>query len=175
MHFEVIEFIQRNAKTIRWDGAHVVEVGAYNVNGNARDYLPAEVGAPASWCGIDLLEGPGVDFVGDAAGILATMGGFDVCVSTEVLEHAPTWAALVDAMLAALKPHGYLLITCAGNGRAPHSADGSGSPHPGEYYRNVSLAEILEVIGARASVLVASELNPPGDTRLVARKAKGVR
>lgn len=181
MHAEVIDFLARNAHNARWHNADVVEVGALDVNGRARDCVPQTF---RTWTGIDLLDGPGVDISGNAIDLLPLMcqyergwdglpavGPYDIAVCCEVLEHTPQWAELIDAMLTALKPHGVLILTCAGNGRAPHSADGSGSPHPGEHYRNVSLADVLSAVGARANVLVGSELDPPGDTRVVVKKA----
>jgi SAM-dependent methyltransferase len=180
MHAEAWEFLVKTAPLISWKQVDVLEVGALNVNGRARDAVAAAIGGAKwhDWLGVDLLEGDGVVLVGDFL-TLSDRSLFDfefeVVVCTEVLEHEECWPEVVDRMLYHLKPNGHLLITCAGNGREPHAADGSGPPRPGEYYGNVSLADLLGVIGARALPLVASELNPPGDTRLLARKARGLR
>lgn len=141
MHVEAAEFLRTNTKRLKWKGATVFEVGAYNVNGRARDFVPS---GWASWVGFDLLSGPDVDFVGDAIELIPQQGQCNTVVSTEVLEHCPNWEKLLETMCEAIKPGGYLIITCAGPLRAPHSANG-GPLMPGEHYRNVSSSEIKEI------------------------------
>lgn len=168
MHPEVQQFIQ-SCTEVRWDNAIVYEVGALNVNGQARDIVPQTW---AKWVGFDLVEGDGVDFVGDASAFLPGMLPCDVMVSTEVLEHAPEWAHLLGTMCDVIRPGGWLVLTCAGKGRKPHAADGSpGGPHPGEYYLNVELHEVAEVCAAHGVAQVYGEEGWPGDTRFLGRKA----
>jgi SAM-dependent methyltransferase len=147
-------------------GEIVYEVGAYDHNGCARDFMHPRW---MRWVGIDLLAGPGVDHVGDAEVILPTLDRCDVLVSTEVLEHSPRWRQLVAAMCNALADGGLLIITCAGPGREPHSADGDGPPHDGEHYANVDhieLADVAALNGVRR--LISLGIN--GDTRYLGRK-----
>ena len=147
-------------------GAKVLEVGAYDVNGRARDAVTGW----ESWVGCDLLPGPDVDLAGDACVVLADYRDeFDVAVTTEVLEHAENWQSILTVMVQALKPGGWLLITCAGTGRPAHSADGSGPPHPGEYYANVSAREVVDVL-LTIGVAPKTWIDTNGDTQIVAQK-----
>lgn len=167
MHESVGQFLAQCAATVPFADASVVEVGAYNVNGRARDHVPATWHA---WVGVDLVDGPDVALVGDAAVILREFAGeFDIAVCTEVLEHAPDWRGLIDSLVGALRPGGWLIVTCAGTGRAPHAADGSGPPHPGEHYENVSAHDlVLHLIDRDAAALDWTDRD--GDTRVLARK-----
>lgn len=172
MHAEVVEFLSSiEVQTLGWVGAKVIEVGAADWNGSARDYFDRW----ESWEGIDLMPGPGVDHVGDAVALLAGMPAdyFDYAVSTEVFEHAPEWRAIVAAMLRVLRPGGYLVATCASPMRPPHSAVGAESLAPGEYYAGVSVVDMLQTVsvcGIPCTVIVAEDLPIPGDTRVLIRR-----
>src|SRR6266567_3412329 len=78
-------------------GAHVIEAGAYDVNGSVRPAVEAL--GPASYTGTDMQPGPGVDVVWDAAdlpgdgGKGGRFGGVGIVISTEMLEHAEDWQA----------------------------------------------------------------------------------
>lgn len=168
MHAEVVQFLRsQSCANIPWHGATVYEVGSLDVNGQARDVVPE---GWSTWLGFDLVEGLGVDHVGDAATILPTLPQCDIMVSTEVLEHAPDWQGLLSVMCDSLVTGGWLVLTCAGTGRPPHAADGSGPPHVGEYYANVSLHEVVVQALSRGVVYQYGEEGYPGDTRYVGRK-----
>jgi len=167
MHPEVQVFLQQCSE-VDYTDALVYEVGALNVNGQARDLVPQTW---ARWVGFDLVDGDGVDHPGDAAVLLPGFEPCDVMVSTEVLEHAPDWAGLLVTMCDAIRPGGWMVLTCAGTGRRPHAADGSpGGPHEGEWYRNVTLEEVETVAGRAGVVKVYGEEGWPGDTRFLGRK-----
>ena len=72
-------------------GKRVIEAGSMDVNGTVRPH--AETLGPASYTGIDMRDGPGVDQVMDAAEIPGRLGYFDTVISTEMLEHARDWQA----------------------------------------------------------------------------------
>jgi hypothetical protein len=165
MHAEAAEFLRTHSKEAKWAGATVFEVGAYNVNGRARDFVPK---GWKSWVGFDLLEGPDVDVVGDAVELLPKQGTCNILVSTEVLEHCEAWALLVEKMCAAVRRGGYLILTCAGPGRPEHSA-GGGVLMDGEHYRNVSAFEI-EALATQFGfqTLVVNDIN--GDAQYVGKK-----
>lgn len=113
----------------------VVEFGGRDINGSVRPLF-----GDASYLVIDIEPGPGVDVVADAASV--PLEGFDCVVCCEVLEHAPNAAKLVQAARKALRDGGVFLMTCAGEGRAPHSAvDGAGL-RMGEHYANVSRSDL---------------------------------
>lgn len=166
MHSEAADFIRTKSKSIPWEGATVFEVGSYNVNGRARDFVPS---GWASWVGFDLLAGPDVDVVGDAAELLPQHGTCTVLVSTEVLEHYEAWALLLERMCGAIKQGGYLLLTCAGPERPPHSA-GGGVLLPDEHYRNVSAFEVEAVVSQFGfKTIVVEDVN--GDAHYIGKKA----
>src|SRR5262249_14737748 len=77
---------------------------------------------PASYLGTDMRDGPGVDKVCKAEDLPFLVGtGFaGVVVSTEMLEHAPDWAAAVRGMVLVLAPGGLLLLTTRGPGFPVH-------------------------------------------------------
>lgn len=125
MHESVLNFGQSALTPEMITGKNVLEVGSLNVNGSLRAYIEGH--NPASYRGIDIQAGPGVDLVvaPDAA-----MGDreFDLIVSTEMLEHAPDWRAAIRSMKAALKPGGWLLITTRSVGFPWHE-------YPGDHWR----------------------------------------
>jgi SAM-dependent methyltransferase len=167
MHPEVIAFV-KSCNEVDYTGALVYEVGAQDVNGATRDLVPQTY---ARWVGFDLVAGPGVDYVGDAEQTIPGNPPCDVMISTEVLEHAERWAELLGVMCDAIKPGGWLVLTCAGKGRRPHGANGGPFPEPGEWYRNVELHEVDAVCTAHGLSMVYGEEGYPGDTRYLGRKA----
>jgi len=133
MHNEAFEFVSRHATN---EPISVIEIGSRDINGSARVMFPA-----ASWIGLDLYPGPCVDWVGDAATYTPTEP-VDLVMCMETLEHAKNWYYLIHAGVAWLKPGGKMIITCAGPGRAEHSAIDGGPCYEGEYYQNLSTAQI---------------------------------
>jgi SAM-dependent methyltransferase len=116
--------------------ATVLEVGSLYVNGGVRDLFPG-----SSYIGINDSPGHGVDVVCDAA-VWEPEHEFDVVISTEVLEHAERWRDIVAMCGRALRRGGSLILTCAGPGRGPHGQHGAAYPADGEWYENVSVAEL---------------------------------
>lgn len=170
MHVEVEQFLRMSGDFVPWSDAVVVEVGAQNVNGATRSFVDGE---PAGWIGIDLVAGPGVDWVGDAEEILVRAQDnylFDVAVSTEVLEHTPRWAQIVEAMVHILDDGGWIVLTCAAPGRPQHGA--SGGDGQGEYYANVSSNEVATLLESLGCDIVYEEQTRdfPQDTRIIAQK-----
>lgn len=166
MHYEVEDFLHHNSIRFSWRDARVVEIGSLNVNGRSKDHVP---GGWSEWIGIDVISGPDVDVVGHAADVLPELGEFDVVVTTEALEHDARWTETLAAIQKCVKPGGHVMLTCAGTGRPPHAADGSGPPHAGEHYENRSLSDVYAVLQDEFE-LVFGEEGPPGDTRAVLRK-----
>jgi hypothetical protein len=170
MHAEVEQFLNETRSYIDWDTADVLEIGAQDVNGSTRSII----GDWYRWTGIDLVEGPGVDYVGDAVPIMATMTEttrrYDVVVSTEVLEHTPNWRGIVNLAGQLVVWGGYLVLTCAGPGRPPHGANG-GNVAEGEYYDNVSWKQITAELPGEWEIIRAESVTTwPQDTRVLARK-----
>jgi SAM-dependent methyltransferase len=110
----------------------VIECGARNVNGTARDVI-----SHREWVGVDIEPGPGVDIVADWCETWPRNGRFDLVVCTEMLEHCPTIADVFTVARSVLKAGGRMVVTCATTGRAPHSAVDGGPLRDGEFYENV--------------------------------------
>ena len=83
MHPEARAFVAGVARRAgaRW----VVELGARDLNGTVRDLFPSARG----YTGVDLVAGPGVDVVADAADWRPREPAPDLVVCCEVLEHTP--------------------------------------------------------------------------------------
>lgn len=95
---------------------------------------------------VDISPGFGVDIIADAA-TWTPDAEYDVVLCTEVLEHAEDWADIVGTAAKALRPGGMFLATMASRDRPPHSALTGGPLEPGEYYHNISPAELAGALG----------------------------
>ena len=119
-------------------GRSVLEVGSMDVNGSNRPFF-----TDGSYLGIDICPGKGVDQV---CYVWDVDGQFDVVLSTECLEHDPTWPRTVATMASKVRPGGLLLITCAGTGHGEHGTRKhpiAGMASDTDYYRNVDPHDIL--------------------------------
>lgn len=168
MHAAARAFVERWVRPDRDDP--VIEIGSRNVNGGLRDLFPR---APQlqTYVGLDILPGPGVDIVADAATWEpAELAECVICC--EVLEHAQNWRGILMNACAWLAPGGRLIVTCAGAGRKPHSAIDGEALRPEEHYQNLMMWEVVpcisEVPGMR---ILVSEYDPQGcDVRVVAER-----
>jgi SAM-dependent methyltransferase len=142
MHIEAFLYVEKAAADVAPD-AVVVECGSRNVNGSVRDLFPL-----ARYAGVDVAVGPGVDIVADFRTV-AMLEPADVVVCCEVLEHDSDPASLVAKCFEVLRPGGRLIMTCAGAGRAPHSAFDGGALRDGEHYANVSEASLEDWLTAQ--------------------------
>lgn len=138
MHPEAHEWVSRFATTAR---VSVLDIGGRNVNGSVRHLFPNA----DPYVSIDLYAGPDVDVVADIV-MWESEDVFDVVVCCEVLEHAADWRSIITAARRRLKPAGRFIMTCAGPGRAPHSALDGGFVRAGEHYGNVSLEELQDCL-----------------------------
>ena len=110
---------QLSATDIR--GWSVIEVGALDVNGSASSMLKSL--CPASYLGVDMQHGPGVDEVCPAEKLIGHFGEnrFDVVLSTEMMEHVFDWRVVLHNLKGILKPGGLLLITTRSLGFGYHA------------------------------------------------------
>lgn len=131
MHAQAFDWVARQVTSLP-AAPTVLEIGSLDINGSVRPLFPA---AP-HYHGLDLVAGAGVDEVADAA-TWSPPRTYDVVVSAEVLEHAPTWREILSMMWSATAPGGVLLMTCATDPRAPHSAVDGLDVRPEEHYENV--------------------------------------
>lgn len=145
MHAEARAGLDRMIEAMGFDRQYpfrCLDLGGRDINGGIRDLIPN-----GKWMGVDIAEGPGVDIVRDCTmGWLDTLPRFDIVVCTEVLEHVAEWRDLLRTCAQALDPMGsqLLFVTAASTGRRPHGASGALNPAPGEWYRNVPPAEVMD-------------------------------
>ena len=69
-------------------GSTVLEVGSYDVNGSIRSVFEV-----SDYLGIDLVEGPGVDVVGDLRKLDFNSKKFDFVLSSEPTRSGTIWKA----------------------------------------------------------------------------------
>lgn len=127
------------------DGAAVLEIGSYDVNGSVRRLFDSAT----RYVGVDLVAGPGVDLVIAGKDVDAPDGSFDVVLSGECFEHDADWRQTLRAMVRLTRPGGLVIFTCATRGRVEHgtrrtsAADSPGTQALGsDYYRNVDAQEV---------------------------------
>jgi hypothetical protein len=167
MHEGAYRFIARTADALEprlW----VVELGARTVVGDwpySGPVRPLFTDA-RHYVGVDIAEGPNVDFVGNAATWRGPVA--DTVVCCETLEHTDEAEAICHNAHGMLGPGGVFLLTTAGEGRAPHSAVDGGPLRDGEFYRNVSRAELRKWLDPFRFVLI--DASTPGDIYALAVK-----
>lgn len=113
----------------------VLDVGSQDINGNNRHLFEN-----CTYLGCDVVAGKNVDHVGPCWTLPEHVGPFMTVISTEMLEHDPTWERSVATMERLVAPGGLLLITCAAPGRKIHNTE------PGGYYRNLSPKQVLSAL-----------------------------
>lgn len=111
MNKACLEFGHRVLTAAEVTGKTVIEVGSLNVNGSLRDHVMQL--RPASYVGVDIQSGPGVDEVCNADDVIERFGRakFDLVLSTEVLEHVQHWRTVVSNLKQLTRPGGTLLVT----------------------------------------------------------------
>lgn len=144
MHQSAQVFLMGVAATIDTPREYVVEFGSLNVNGSARNHLPAW-----GWWGLDLVAGRDVDEVAHAASWVRPEHLYvDTVVCTEVLEHTLSGDLICANAHKILARGGVFIVTCAGPGRTPHGVRGLPHPQEAEYYRAVDCDQLASWISA---------------------------
>ena len=162
MHAEAFAFVQ-TVVTAHGVPASVVEIGARCINGSIRPLFHG-----AAYTGIDIAPGLWVDVVADGA-TWQPPAPVDCVVCCEVLEHAEQAAAICANAAAMLRPGGLFIVTAATDPRAPHSGTDGGALRPGEFYRNVSLANLADWLVPFFATIHMVEVDVAhGDIRAVA-------
>lgn len=160
MHAEALAWVAHWARLVG-DPARVLDLGGRDVNGSPRAFFPS-----AEYVTLDIL--PGADILADAADWVPDRA-YDVVVCTETFEHAEGWREIVLTAHAALAPGGWLIATCAGPGRAPHSGHDGLQVRPGEWYGNVAADDLGAALVSAGFVDVTTD-TLGNDTRATARK-----
>lgn len=124
----------------------VLEIGAYDVNGNIRRIFDNA----GQYTGVDLAAGPGVDIIGSGHEVKIE-DVFDLTISCECLEHNPYWVETIMNMFSHLRDDGLMVITCATTGRVEHGTSRTNLLHsPGtaavgiDYYKNLTENDFRE-------------------------------
>jgi hypothetical protein len=99
-----------------FDGASVLEIGSYNVNGSARQHFKK----PKRYVGVDREKGPDVDIVSEAVATSFKPGEFDTLVYLSVFEHDPKWAEGFSHNLKWLRNGGLILVCWGAEGNTRH-------------------------------------------------------
>lgn len=141
MHRSVHRFVESALTRRDIENKHVLEVGAYDVNGSVRPFI--EQHHPAEYVGIDARPGPGVDLVVNAEHLTDAMGfaSWDLIVSTEMLEHVEDWRACMAEMTSALKLGGLLVLSTRSPGFPFHEF-----PHDHWRYTRDQMTAILAAL-----------------------------
>lgn len=137
MHQAVRDYVAE-AAVVDDSDLFIVEIGSRNINGTVRDLFPG-----AEYVGVDIEDGKGVDVVADAKD-WAPPYAPDVVLCLEVFEHTPLWEDIIDAVAGYI--NGVLIVTCAAQGRKPHSAVDGGELRDGEFYRNLTIGELKDAM-----------------------------
>jgi SAM-dependent methyltransferase len=161
-HGTCLDFIRTSLGTEEIAGRRVLEVGSFDVNGSPRPLVEAH--RPASYLGIDIVDGPGVDKVCSAERIVEEFGpdSFDVIISTEMMEHVRDWRLILSNMKRSLTVGGLLVVTTRSFGFPQHD-------YPADYWR-YELSDMRVLFGdLTIELLEADDPATPG-VFIVARK-----
>jgi SAM-dependent methyltransferase len=146
----------------------ILALGDRDINVTVRPLFPG-----AAYMGLDIMAGPGVDIVADAATWDPGEQRWDTVLATELFEHAPEWPAICRTAFRALEPGGRFIVTTAAPGRPPHSGIDGGPLKFGEFYSNIDPAGLRAALEAAGFVEITVDVQPsPADVRAVAIKPK---
>lgn len=140
--------IRKNPQAIR--EKRILDIGSYDVDGNMRRMFHSA----HEFIGIDLTDGPNVDYVISGHEISKSkLGSFDVVLSLEALEHDPQWRLTVHNALAVLDDPGVFIVSCASFRRPEH---GTSRTTPGEspgtisknwdHYENIHKQDFVDYV-----------------------------
>jgi SAM-dependent methyltransferase len=108
VHESVLSWLEATVARERLAEAVTLEIGAYDVNGSARQFFQG------SYVGLDMRAGPGVDVLGLGDALPFASGAFEAVVCTEVLEHdRRPWRTIAEAARL-LRSGGALLCSARG-------------------------------------------------------------
>lgn len=136
-------------------GAHILEIGACDYNGNVRGPFQK-----CKFTGIDWAAGKNVDIVVPAKETTFKPGTFDVILSVNHLEHDPDWTESLGHNFPALKPGGLILLRWATRNSSPHGPEFD--PHGKHGYYAKDLGEVVDFLTEQGiEVLFKSQDNNP--------------
>lgn len=162
MHAEAYSFVRRTLKELPRRRS-VIDFGGRNVNGTVRSLF-----GTATYVSVDIRPGKGVDVVGDASTYEPPFAP-DTVVCLEVLEHTPDGESMMLNAFKILDDGGVLIVTAACHPRSPHSAVNGGPLPIGEYYRNVTMNDLVEWLAPFETVTIEPHYDR-GDVYIIAVK-----
>jgi SAM-dependent methyltransferase len=149
MHASVMRWVADQVAAYELADRRTLECGSLDVNGSVRPLFTGD------YLGIDMRDGPGVDFVCSAAELPVPDGSFEVVVATEMLEHDPAFWRSIPEMARVLAPDGFLLVTARGIGFPLHE-------FPADYWRftEAGVELLLRFAGLRPLKVVPDPEQP---------------
>ena len=144
----------------------VLEIGSLNINGTVRPLF-----YNCQYLGIDIGPGKDVDYVGHFCEMPRCK--YDVIISCEALEHDARWQETLRLAVESLRPGGWLIVTCGGEGRPEHGTASTtplNSPHTLDWYQNLTEADIRESLVSYAEMIELEFDLIPEDTRFTCQK-----
>jgi hypothetical protein len=140
MHQAVRDYVHQFATGEKID---ILDIGGRNVNGTPRDLFPN-----ATYTVLDIHQGTDVDIQANAAEWDPDGRAWHLILCTEVFEHTPEYPAICRTAFEACWPGGRFIVTCAGPGRASHSAFMEAPQQPGEFYENLTATRLADALSA---------------------------
>ena len=126
-----------------------LDIGSLDING-ANRYLFEDT----DYLGIDVGNGPNVDFVCIGHEFEGPSEYYDTIITTEALEHDMYYENTIKNAMRMLKPGGLFLFTCATTGRPEHGTRRT-TPQDaplldgewGDYYKNLTEEDVIKIEG----------------------------
>lgn len=166
MHAEAWNWLERSVEALGFLPRKVVEFGSKDVNGTPRSLFPSV----QVYTGIDIVPGPCVDVVCDAAE-WEPDDDYEVAICTEVFEHTDQWPGIIRTAAKSLRPGGVFIATCATDPREPHTARrDAGPPDEDEFYKNVSKDQLIAELHFCGFKMNSMRVLQRGDLHAVAQK-----
>ena len=154
MNDAVLNFIRSAISARDVAGRSVLEVGSRNVNGSPRSVV--EPMQPATYIGVDMESGTGVDQVLSVNALVDSFGedAFEFVICTEMLEHVQDWRWAISQLKRVTAREGRLVVTTRSPGFPYH-----GYPH--DFWRFTE-ADFKRIFADMEDVLVMSDPLAPG-------------
>lgn len=126
-------------------GQSVIDFGSLEINEFKGPHIFVDRNK-LHYLGVDLDKGPNVDIVERGELVSFQSGTFDIAMSSELFEHAPSWKEIFVNMCRLTKPGGLVIWSCGGRMRREHGTTRSDGGYAApfvvdqgvEYYKNVS-------------------------------------